>query len=168
MFSLDGSTAMTLARGNSVRKNIVASPMLAPTSKICEWPLTSSFVYSWPLESLANSALMFISAFAKHAVNVLTSNAIIKGSFRPWCVFTHSMCDAAQVEILPSIFFDPPFSEGNPFHSQASDFFKNLGPEFSLVEALPRSYAFHWHNQWSASIEAGSPASLLLEDSEAH
>ena len=132
-----------------------------------EWPLTSSFVYSWPLESFANSALLFISALDKHALNVLTSNAVIKGSFRPWCVFTHSMCDAAQVEILPSIFFDPPFSEGTPFFNRASRFFKNLGPEFSLTKALPHSYAFHWHNQWSASIEAGSPAFALIADSVA-
>lgn len=131
-----------------------------------QWPLESSFVYEWPGETFANSAIMFMKSGDVQSRNGTLRIAREAGSFRPWKVFLRDHCHSLGINVLPMRLFDLPFCPDNSFCLAPHRFFTYDRDSEALVrEIQDNSVAFHWHNQWDGLIEPGSPADVLSNKS---
>jgi hypothetical protein len=127
-----------------------------------EWPFESSFVYEWPHERFANSAVLFMKRGDLKSREGAIALAKSSDSFRPWKVFPFESCTTLGLEVLPMRWFDLPFSPDNSFSFAPERFFAFDARSDELVDEIRKnSFAFHWHNQWDSALEDGSPAHLL-------
>jgi hypothetical protein len=127
-----------------------------------DWPFEASFVYEWPHERFANSAVMFMKSGDTRSREGAIELAKASDSFRPWRVFRLESCQELRLEVLPMRWFDLPFSSDNSFSLAPERFFAFDERADALVEEIRKnSFAFHWHNQWESAVEEGSPADLI-------
>lgn len=133
---------------------------LSDLNNIC---LGEGFLYRWKNYKFANSAILY-SPSHDLAKKILNEGNLLE-CFRPWYLFSDSVCDRLKLKIYPCNQFDAMWDDDSLLFEDAGKFFKNSAHSQQMVEGLfKKKYIVnHWHNNWKAEPNSGSPYDLLLK-----
>lgn len=133
---------------------------LSNLNEIC---FDQGFVYQWESYDFANSAILY-SPNQETAKNILEAGNYIE-CFRPWYLFTNTICKKLNLKIYPKNRFDAMWDPESLLSGEAMKFFTKSPESQRMVDELfARKYIVnHWHNNWRVTPESGSPYDLLLK-----
>jgi hypothetical protein len=131
------------------------------SKKLGDWGLSSTMTYrggaNW-----ANTAILFYHQNREQTRGFLGENFRLGESPLPWFMFTDENCLKAGIEIRSHEQFDPGWSQASVSCGDSGLFFRNSPTaEKFLKEIREKLFAVHWHNQWSAIPDLGSPFQIL-------
>lgn len=116
--------------------------------------LSNDFLYKWENRNWTNNAVMHFSLNSRFC-NLLINEVLNYTSFSFWTlcrdVYTKVLEKCDDVVIYPCPFFDPDWLIEREKIFEI--FFKNDPSSSQLYEGV---FAYHWHGNWSLSIESGS------------
>ncbi len=125
----------------------------------------SSFVYRWDRKPYANNALMSVAPGSPVKQGELLRLLLREGSGRSWVLYTNRNCEQCGLEIIPCDRLDPLWSKTGPRGPRYRDFFRSSEHAAADLAFLKDRFdAIHWHNQWQAMPDPGSPYSLWLNE----
>ena len=133
------------------------------SASFTQWPLRSSFTYTWGQETWANTAILFFHESRKMMQSSLMAKFVDGLPALPWFLFTAQNCSQAEIEILNVNLFDPGWTPGSIAQGDTSLFFKNTSATGEFLSEIRANFlAVHWHNHWKVMPEGGSPFDCLL------
>lgn len=132
---------------------------LSNLNNIC---LDEGFLYRWKNYNFANSAILY-SPNHSVAKNILNEGNLLE-CFRPWYLFSDSVCERLNMKIYPCSQFDAMWDSKSLLFGDAEKFFEKSALSQQMVQDLfeKKYIANHWHNNWQATPVSGSPYDLLL------
>jgi len=133
---------------------------LSDLNDICH---DQGFVYQWEDYDFANSAILY-SPNQEIAKCILEAGNSIE-CFRPWYLFTNSVCKELNLKIYPNNRFDAMWDPNSMLSGDAMKFFiKSPQSQQMVSELFQKKYIVnHWHNNWRTVPEHGSPYELLYK-----
>ena len=122
-----------------------------------------AFVYRWDKYGFANNAIIYLPDASWTAALTRRANAI--ETYRPWILFSDSICAELGVKVLPARLFDPLWDSTSLLYGDTNHFF---GPRSNLALDLhalsvERHLAIHWHNNWKTVPDKTSIYAGLLK-----
>ncbi len=133
---------------------------LSDLNTICK---DQGFVYQWENYDFANSAIFYCPNIQ------LAEKLLKKGNeiecFRPWYLFTNTICHSLNLKIYPTNRFDAMWDTQSLLSGDAMKFFKGSNQAEAMVnELFNKKYVVnHWHNNWRTRAESNSPYDLLMK-----
>ncbi len=119
-----------------------------------------NYCYKWEVQPYCNTALMGL-ARNSFISNMYLEKAISEQSFLPWKLYTLPETYSV-LKIFETSVFDPLWLKvtGNAIYNTPIDTFeefftKPMPSDFQIQrDFFPEAYAFHWHNNWSLSVNS--------------
>lgn len=132
-------------------------------SNMAEICAEQGFLYRWINYNFGNSAILY-TPNKEVAKNILAAGNRVE-CFRPWYLFTDSICKSIGLKIYPSNRFDAIWDDESLLTWDAMKFFRNSPIAQQMVDELfEKKYIVnHWHNNWRTIPEEGSPYDILLK-----
>lgn len=121
------------------------------------------FLYRWESYRFANNAVIY-SPNQEASQKILHIGNSIE-CFRPWHLFTDSICKNLNLKIYPAERFDAMWDPESLLFGDAMKFFTKSPRSQQMVDQLfAKKYIVnHWHNNWRTTPEGGSPYDLLMK-----